>query len=97
MYFSCPYEHQNFNSLYLSYSNCKLLMKKSNKKVKKCIILIYHKKIFFFELLPAYINLFLTVSLYGSPVLFVRTKSSELQICIDFHALNAIQSWMVFL
>ena len=30
-----------------------------------------------------------SVSLYGAPILFVRKKTGELQICVDFQALNS--------
>ena len=37
-----------------------------------------------------------SVSLYDSPLLFVLKKSSELRMCIDFHALNANTKLDVF-
>ena len=38
-----------------------------------------------------------SVSPYSSPVLFVQKKIGKLQICIDFHALNANMKLNVFL
>ena len=37
-----------------------------------------------------------SVSPYGSPVLFVWKKTGKLQMCIDFHALNANTKLDVF-
>ena len=37
-----------------------------------------------------------SVSLYGSPVLFVQKKTGQLWMCIDFHELNASKKLDVF-
>ena len=37
------------------------------------------------------------VSLYGSPVLFVKKKTGKLQMCIDFHAFNTNTKLDIFL
>ena len=39
----------------------------------------------------------LNVSPCGSPVVFVQKKTSKLQMCIDFHALNADTKLDIFL
>ena len=37
-----------------------------------------------------------SVSLYGAPILFVRKKTGELSMCVDFRALNSNAQLDVF-